>query len=50
MLYPTLTEPYFNLAALRFREGKKPEARAFYRKAIENGAQPDLEFETELGS
>jgi Tfp pilus assembly protein PilF len=49
-LNPTLTEPYFNLAALRFREGKKPEARAFYRKAIENGAQPDLEFEAELGS
>ena len=48
-LDPTLTEPFYNLAVLRSREGKKKEALELYRRAIQNGAQPDLDFEQSLG-
>lgn len=46
---PTLTEPHYNLAVLRLREGKKQEALEFYRKALQNGAKPDPRLERELG-
>lgn len=45
---PTLTEPFYNLAILRAREGKKEEARKLYDKALENGAQPDLDFQQSI--
>ena len=47
-LDPTLTEPFYNLAVLRSREGKKKEALKLYRRAIQNGAQPDMSFEQSL--
>jgi cytochrome c-type biogenesis protein CcmH/NrfG/uncharacterized coiled-coil DUF342 family protein len=47
-LDPTLTEPFFNLAILKAREGNKNKALELYRKALENGAQPDLDFEKSI--
>lgn len=47
-LDPTLTEPFYNLAILKAREGRKKEALELYRKALENGAQPDLDLEKSI--
>lgn len=47
---PTLSEPFYNLSILRLREGKKQEGLILYRKALENGHQPDLELEAQFGS
>ncbi len=47
---PTLTEPYYNLAVIYERRGNKEEALRFYREALKNGADLDLEFEKKLSA
>ncbi len=45
---PTLTEPYYNLAKIYQLRGSKLEALKYYRQALENGADLDLELERKL--
>lgn len=45
---PTLTQPYYNLAKIYEQKGDKQEALKFYREALKNGGDLDLEFESRL--
>ena len=47
---PTLTEPYYNLAKIYALKGSKTEALKYYREALKNGADLDLEFERRISS
>ena len=46
----TLTEPYYNLAVMELRDGRREEARRLYNEALRNGAEPNPTFERELGT
>lgn len=48
-LDPTMAEAYFNLSFLYLRQGKNQESLEAYRKALNNGAQADLNHEKKLG-
>ena len=43
-----MPDPYFNLAFLYAKQGKKKQGLEFYRNAIERGAAPDLALEKRL--
>ena len=43
-----MPDPYFNLAFLYAKQGKKKQGLEFYRGAIERGAAPDLALEKRL--
>lgn len=43
-----MPDPYFNLAFLYAKQGKKKQGLEFYRNAIERGAAPDLALEQRL--
>lgn len=42
---PTLPQPYYNMAIIHYKEGRKDEARKSYQNFLKNGgsASPDLE-------
>jgi tetratricopeptide (TPR) repeat protein len=48
-LDPTMADTYFNLSVLYLLQKKKDQAIEAYRKALENGAQPDPDHERKLG-
>jgi Flp pilus assembly protein TadD len=43
-----MPDPYFNLAFLYAKQGKKKQGLEFYQQAIERGAAPDLALEKRL--
>ncbi|MCW1886452.1 tetratricopeptide repeat protein [Luteolibacter flavescens] len=43
-----MADPYFNLAFLYAKQGKKKQGLEFYRNALERGAAPDLALEKRL--
>lgn len=45
---PLPSEPYYNIALLHSRAGRKDEAKVFYQQALERGAVPDPELEDQL--
>ena len=42
------SEPYYNLAFLYARAGRKEDARKYYQDALERGALPDPELERRI--
>ena len=48
-LDPTMADAYFNLSVLYIRQNQKEKAIEAYRKALNNGAQPDPAHEKKLG-
>ena len=45
-----LSDPYFNLAYLYAKQGKKKQGREYYQMAMERGAQPDPELDKRLAN
>jgi Flp pilus assembly protein TadD len=45
-----MSDPYFNLAYLYAKQGKKKQGREYYQMAMERGAQPDPELDKRLAN
>ncbi len=45
---PMPSEPYFNIAMISANQGRMDDAKEYYAKALQRGANPDMELEAKI--